>query len=197
MSEDVDREKLAGSELLVPLNIYLEAGVHIGTYMCTKHMEKFVYRQRPDGPYIIDVKKIDERIRIAGKFIASFRPDTVLAVSARPYGFQPVQKFAELTGGKSIVGRFIPGTLTNPNLSIYTEPEVLIVTDPRVDQQALIEASRIGIPVVAIVSTDSKTSNVDLVIPGNNKGRKSLAVTYWLLTRQVLRREGSYRQPAS
>ncbi len=190
MSEDVDREKLAGSELLVPLNIYLEAGVHIGTYMCTKHMEKFVYRQRPDGPYIIDVKKIDERIRIAGKFIASFRPDTVLAVSARPYGFQPVQKFAELTGGKSIVGRFIPGTLTNPNLSIYTEPEVLIVTDPRVDQQALIEASRIGIPVVAIVSTDSKTSNVDLVIPGNNKGRKSLAVIYWLLTRQVLRERG-------
>ncbi len=190
MSEDVDREKLAGSELLVPLNIYLEAGVHIGTYMCTKHMEKFVYRQRPDGPYIIDVKKIDERIRIAGKFIASFRPDAVLAVSARPYGFQPVQKFAELTGGKSIVGRFIPGTLTNPNLSIYIEPEVLIVTDPRVDQQALIEASRIGIPVVAIVSTDSKTSNVDLVIPGNNKGRKSLAVIYWLLTRQVLRERG-------
>ncbi|MEM3947992.1 MAG: 30S ribosomal protein S2, partial [Zestosphaera sp.] len=111
MSEDVDRERLAGSELLVPLNLYLEAGVHIGTYMCTKHMERFVYRQRPDGPYIIDVKKIDERIRVAGKFLASYKPESVLAVSARPYGFQPVQRFAEITGGKAIVGRFIPGTL--------------------------------------------------------------------------------------
>ncbi len=190
MGEDVDREKLAGSELLVPLNVYLEAGVHIGTYMCTKHMERFVFKQRPDGPYIIDVKKIDERIRIAGRFIAAYKPESVLAVSARPYGFQPVQRFAELTGGKAVVGRFIPGTLTNPNLSTYIEPDIIVVTDPRVDLQALLEASRVGIPVVAIVSTDSKTSNVDLVIPGNNKGRKSLAVIYWLLARQTLRERG-------
>ena len=177
-------------ELLVPLNVYLEAGVHIGTYMCTKHMKKFVYKQRPDGPYILDVRKIDERIRIAAKFLARFKPESILAVSARQYGFTPVRKFAEFTGAKYIVGRFIPGTLTNPRLETYVEPEVLLASDPRVDQQAIIEASKVGIPVVAIASTDAKLSYVDLVIPGNNKGRKSLAVIYWLLARQILRERG-------
>jgi len=178
-------------ELLVPINVYLESGVHIGTHMCTKHMKKFVYKLKPDGPYILDVRKIDERIRIAAKFIARYKPENVLAVSARQYGFTPVQKFAEFTNAKAVVGRFIPGTLTNPYLDIYIEADVLIVTDPRVDQQAITEASKIGIPVVAIASTDAKLSSVDLVIPGNNKGRKSLAVIYWLLTRQVLRERGT------
>ncbi|MCD6428922.1 MAG: 30S ribosomal protein S2 [Desulfurococcales archaeon] len=177
-------------ELLVPINVYLESGVHIGTHMCTKHMKKFVYKLKPDGPYILDVRKIDERIRIAAKFIARYKPENVLAVSARQYGFTPVQKFAEFTNAKAVVGRFIPGTLTNPYLDIYVEADILIVTDPRVDQQAIVEASKIGIPVVAVASTDAKLSNVDLVIPGNNKGRKSLAVIYWLLTRQVLRERG-------
>jgi len=190
MTEGVDYEKGVSVELLVPINVYLEAGVHIGTYMCTKHMKKFVFRQRPDGPYVLDVRKIDERIRIAAKFIARFKPEAVLAVSARQYGYVPVQKFAEVTGGKVVVGRFIPGTLTNPWLNNYIEPDILIVTDPRVDQQAILEASRVGIPVVAIASTDAKTNNVDLIIPGNNKGRKSLAVIYWLLARQVLRERG-------
>jgi small subunit ribosomal protein S2 len=177
-------------ELLAPLNLYLETGVHVGTHMCTKHMERFVYKLRPDGLYILDVRKIDERIRIAARFVSRYKPESVLAVSARQYGFRPVERFAYFTGAKSIIGRFIPGTLTNPRLSSYMEPDILIVTDPRVDSQAVLEASKIGIPVVAIASTDSKLSYVDVVIPGNNKGRKSLAVIYWLLSRQILRERG-------
>jgi len=188
MSESGER---SGSiELLVPLNMYLESGVHIGTHMCTKHMKKFVYKQKPEGPYVLDIRKIDERIRIAAKFIARYPQDAVLAVSARQYGYTPVRKFAEVTGGKAVTGRFIPGTLTNPWLKHYVEPDILIATDPRVDQQAILEASKIGIPVIAIASTDAKLSSVDLVIPGNNKGRKSLALIYWLLARQVLRERG-------
>ncbi len=186
-----DRSDRGGSiELLVPLNMYLESGVHIGTHMCTKHMKKFVYKQKPEGPYVLDIRKIDERIRIAAKFIARYPQDAVLAVSARQYGFTPVKKFAEVTGGKAVTGRFVPGTLTNPWLKHYVEPDILIATDPRVDQQAILEASKIGIPVVAIASTDAKLSSVDLVIPGNNKGRRSLALIYWLLARQVLRERG-------
>lgn len=178
------------SELLAPAELYLEAGVHIGTYVCTKYMKKFVYKSRPDGPYILDIRKVDERLRIAAKFVASFDPSSVLAVSSRPYGFTPVQKFAEFAGAKSITGRFIPGTITNPYLDIHIDTEVLIASDPRVDEQAIEEASKVGIPVVAIASTDAKLNNVDLVIPGNNKGRKSLALIYWLLARQVLRERG-------
>ncbi len=183
-------EAQVSSELLIPAELYLEAGTHIGTYLCTKYMKRFVYKARPDGPYILDIRKTDERLRIAARFLASFEPSTILAVSARPYGFTPVTKFSELTGSKYVVGRFIPGIITNPYLSNHIEAEVLLASDPRVDEQAIEEASRVGIPVIAIASTDAKLTNVDLVIPGNNKGRKSLALIYWLLARQVLRERG-------
>ena len=52
------------------------------------------------------------------------------------------------------------------------------------------EASTLGIPVVALCSTDNDFSFVDLVIPTNNKGRRALAVIYWLLARQILRERG-------
>lgn len=178
-------------ELLVPLELYLQAGVHIGTHTCTKHMEKFVFRVRPDGLYILDVKKTDERLRVAGKFLSRFEPSKIMVISTRQYGRQPVLKMAEFIGARPVVGRFAPGTLTNPKLEIYYEPEVIVLTDPRIDSQPLDEAIMVGIPVIAFVSTDNKLEGVDLAIPANNKGRKSLALLYWVLTRQVLRERGS------
>ncbi|MEL9939796.1 MAG: 30S ribosomal protein S2 [Ignisphaera sp.] len=178
-------------ELLVPLELYLQAGVHIGTHTCTKQMEKFVFRVRPDGLYILDIKKTDERLRIAGKFLSRYEPSKIMVVSTRQYGKQPVLKFAEFVGAKPVVGRFVPGTLTNPKLDWYYEPDVIILTDPRIDSQPLDEALMIGIPVVAFVSTDNRLEGVDLAIPANNKGRKSLALLYWILARQILRERGS------
>jgi len=180
-------------ELLIPLDRYLVAGVHIGTHICTKYMEEFVYRVRPDGLYILDVSKIDERLRIAAKFIARFEPSKIVAVSARQYGQKPVQQFCKYTGCKPIIGRFIPGTFTNPRLEWYLEPDVVIITDPRADSQAVIEAAEMGIPTVAFADTDNRTEYLDLIIPANNKGRKSLALLYWLLARQVLRERGELK----
>ena len=177
-------------ELLVPLELYLSAGIHIGTHICTSFMRKFVYRVRPDGLYILDIRKVDERIRIAAKFLAQFLPEKVVAVSVRQYGWKPVQKFCYYTGCKFITGRMLPGTFTNPMLDTYVEPEVVLVTDPRADNQAIDEAARMGIPVVALADTDNRVENVDLIIPCNNKGRRSLALIYWILARQVLRERG-------
>lgn len=177
-------------ELLAPLELYLSAGVHIGTHICTSYMKKFVYRVRPDGLYILDIRKVDERIRIAAKFLAQFPPDKIVAVSVRQYGWKPVQKFCHYVGCKYITGRMLPGTFTNPMLDTYVEPEVVLVTDPRADNQAIDEAARMGIPVVALADTDNRVENVDLVIPCNNKGRRSLALIYWILARQVLRERG-------
>jgi len=177
-------------EFLVPVEMYLQAGVHIGMHTCTKHMEKFVFKVRPDGLYIINIRRTDERIRIAAKFLASFEPEKILAVTARPYAFQPVIKFSQYVRSKHIVGRFVPGTLTNPKAEYYVEPEVILISDPRVDNQALVEAVQMGIPVVSFASTDAKLNGIELVIPANNKGRKSLALLYWLLARQILRERG-------
>ncbi|MEM1525677.1 MAG: 30S ribosomal protein S2, partial [Ignisphaera sp.] len=133
----------------------------------------------------------DERLKVAGKFLSKFDHEKIMVVSTRQYGKQAVIKFAELVGAIPIVGRFTPGTLTNPRLEFYREPEVIVLTDPRVDEQPLVEAMKMGIPIVAFVSTDNKLTGIDLAIPGNNKGRKSIALLYWVLTRQILRERGA------
>ncbi|MGA2574152.1 MAG: 30S ribosomal protein S2 [Candidatus Methanomethylicaceae archaeon] len=181
---------LETADLLIPLEVYLAAGIHIGTHVKTNDMRPFIYRVRPDGLYVLDVRKTDERIRTASKFVARFKSEKVFSSSARQYGFKPVEKFSSIIGGKPLTGRFIPGTFTNPKLPNFAEPELLIVTDPRADWQAIVEAAEVGIPTIGFCDTDNRSQLIDLVIPINNKGRKSLALAYWLMARQVLRERG-------
>ena len=191
MSESEENmETFSEEELLLPQDTLLSAGVHIGTRMRTKDMEQFIYRVRADGLFVLDVKKTDERIRVAAKFLARFDPSKIVAVAGRLYGHSPVEKFCEVVGATPIVGRFIPGMLSNPLYPNRLEPSVIIVSDPKADVQAVKEAASIGIPVIALCSTDNDFSFVDLVIPTNNKGRRALAVIYWLLARQILRERG-------
>jgi small subunit ribosomal protein S2 len=178
---------------LTTLDNYLAAGIHIGTQQKNADMRPYIYKVRDDGLYVLDVKKTDNKIREAAKFLSKFEPDKVLVVSRRQYGQKPIEDFSKFGGITAIAGRFIPGTLTNPNLGNFIEPEVVIVTDPRGDGQALQEASKIGIPVVALCDTDNSTAGVDIVIPTNNKGRKALTVIYWLLTQETLRERGQLK----
>jgi len=189
-NEKSETEKTEVEELLLPRDTILSAGIHIGTRIKTKNMEPFIYRVRPDGLFVLDIKKTDERIRVAAKFLSRFEQSKIAVVASRLYGHQPVRKFCELTGAIPIVGRFVPGSLSNPLYPGRIEPEVIVVTDPRADSQAATEAARVGIPVVALCSTDNNFDGIDLVIPTNNKGRKALATIYWLLARQVLRERG-------
>lgn len=178
------------SRLLIPEDVYLTSGVHIGTQQKSADMKDFIFKVRSDGLYVLDVKKTDDRIRVAAKFIARFQPNRVLVVSARQYGQKPAKVFAKAIGASVVAGRFVPGSLTNPILPGFAEPEVVLVTDPAADDQALSEALSIGIPIVAICDANNETRNVDLVVPSNNKGRRALATVYWLLTREVLKSKG-------
>lgn len=189
----ISEGEIEEADLLAPMDKYLAAGCHIGTQVKTQDMEPFVYRQRPIGLYVLDVRKTDERIRVAGKFISRFNPESIVVVSGRVYGKRPVESFAEYIGAYSFTERFVPGTLTNPNIAgarPYIEPELVILTDPRTDSQALSEAAKIGVPLIALCDTDNVTTNVDFVIPTNNRGRKALALVYFLLAQQVLRERG-------
>lgn len=184
MSEEVK------TELLVPEDVYLTSGVHIGTQQKSADMKEFIFKVRSDGLYVLDVKQTDNRIRAAAKFLSRYQADKILVVSARQYGQKPVRMFSKTVGAMSFEDRLIPGCLTNPKLPQFIEPDVILVTDPAADQQAVAEALNIGIPIVALCDANNETRNVDLVIPTNNKGRRALACVYWLLTREMLKEKG-------
>jgi len=179
------------ADLLIPVEDYLGAGVHIGTQQKTEDMERFIHRVRDDGLYVLDVSQTDQRIRTAADFLANYAPEQVLVTSSRQYGRFPAEKFAEAIGARARTGRFIPGTLTNPDYDGYIEPDVVVVTDPIGDSQAVKEAITVGIPVIAMCDSNNQLSNVDLVIPTNNKGRRALSVVYWLLANETLDRRGA------
>lgn len=168
----------------------LSTGIRVGTPVKTKYMIPFIIRANPEGLYILDISKTLSRIDIVAKFISRADISKVAVTSAREYGKTPVEKFCDLTHAQHILGRFMPGTFTNPALPKYMEPQIVIVTDPQADQQAVLEATRAGVPVIAICNSDNVTAKVDLVIPANNRGRKALATVYWLLAREVLKKQG-------
>jgi len=171
----------------------LSTGIRVGTPIKTKFMTSFITRANPEGLYILDISKTLARIDVAAKFIGRTNIANVAVTSAREYGKTPIEKFCELTGARGIFGRFMPGTFTNPSLPKYLEPEIVIVTDPQADEQAVLEATRAGVPVIALSNSDNITSKVDLVIPSNNSGRKALASVYWLLTKEVLKKQGKIK----
>ena len=161
-------------------------GIRVGTEVKTKFMTPFITKASPEGLYMLDLDITLSRIQTAARFIKKFDINRVIVYSGRSYCKTPIEKFCELTGAKMMLGRFMPGTLTNPSLSFYIEPQLIIISDPRVDSQAITEATNAGIPVIGIANTDNITSKLDLIIPANNRGRKSLATVYWLLAREIL-----------
>jgi len=189
LDEDVMSDD--GADLLIPVEDYLGAGVHIGTQQKTDDMSRFIHRVRTDGLYVLDVSMTDQRIRTAANFLAGYDPEQILVASSRQYGRFPAETFADAVGARARTGRFIPGTLTNPTYDGYIEPDVVVVTDPIGDSQAVTEAITVGIPVIAMCDSNNTTSNVDLVVPTNNKGRKALSVVYWLLANETLDHRGA------
>jgi len=177
-------------ELLIDEDTFLTCGVHIGTKQKSRDMEPYVHKVREDGLRILNVNLTSEKIVEAANFLREQEPKDVLVVSARQYGWKPAKKFANTCGFRCIAGRFTPGRLTNPEMRTFIEPKIIILTDPAADAQAFREAINIKIPVIAMCDSNNLTNNVDLIIPGNNKGRRSLALIYWLLSREILRIRG-------
>jgi len=164
----------------------LSSGIRVGTSVKTKFMIPFITKASPEGFYLFDLDITLSRIQTAARFIKKFDIKKVIVYSGRTYATTPIEKFCQLTGAKKMLGRFLPGTLTNPSLPYYSEPKLIVISDPQVDAQAVTEATNAGIPVIGIANTDNVTSELDLVIPANYRGRKALATIYWLLASEIL-----------
>ncbi len=173
--------------LLINSNDYLKSGIHIGTKFKTKYMSDFIYKTRPDGLSVLNLKKIDERLRMAIKMISKYDPEDVLIVSRRENGWKGLKQLNKLTGIKVIGGRYPPGILTNPNLETFTEPKIILACDPWTDKNIVEDALKVGVPVIGLCDTNNQSNKIDLVVPCNNKGKKSIGLVLYILTKEYMK----------
>jgi len=177
MSED--------EELLKEREEYLKNGVHIGTQSQNADMEEYIFHVKKNGLAILDLNTTDKQIRAIAETLAEYDPQEILVVGRKDEAYQPIKAFSEAIGTKTVNGRFMPGTLTNPRSDSFMEPEIILVTDPEEDRQAITEASDANIPVIAIADSENNLEGVDKVIAANNKGEKALGMVFYLLADQM------------
>jgi len=177
-------------QLLVPRKEYLIAGIQVGTTHRTRDMEDFVYKVNPTGLAILNIHRIDTRLKLAGALLAKYEPQDILVVSRRENGWKAVKQFAKATGVRIYTDRYPAGVLTNPGLETFTEPRIVMITDPWPDKNAVHDAITAGIPIIALCDSNNDMRNVDLLVPCNNKGAKSLGLIYWILANQYLHERG-------
>ena len=173
-------------QFLVPQDSYLKSGIHIGTKFRTRYLDQFIYKTRPDGLSVLNISKIDERIRIAGQFLSQYAPEDIIVASRRENSWKAVKAFGKETGIRVFAGRYPPGILTNPSLKNYLEAKLIFVTDSWPDRNAMLDALKVGLPLIALCDTNNTSNNIDLVVPCNNKGKKSLGLLFWILGREYL-----------
>lgn len=180
--------------MLVDKTEYMTSGMYIGMKSCNPFMRQFVYKIREDGLAMFNLKKIDDRLKTAASFLSKYKD--ILIVSRKDSASVAIEAFAKATGGRAVTGRFHPGTLTNPSYKGFFEPDAVFVVDPLIDEQVMAEAKKKRIPIVALCNTFNSARDVDLVIPMNNNGKKSLALAFWILARETLKAKGEIKKAA-
>lgn len=181
---------MASQSLLVAPDVYLKTGIHIGTKFKTKYMESFIYKTRPDGLSVLNVQKIDERIKLAANLLANYEPSDIVVCGRRETAYKPIAMFAKVTGAKGIAGRYPPGILTNPALAKFIEGKIIVISDPWPDRNAINDAIKVRIPIIALTDTNNQANSIDLMVPCNNKGKKSLGIVFYLLAREYMINRG-------
>lgn len=176
---------------LVTVDQYLESGIQIGTKFKTKDMAEYIHKVNPkNGVAILDVQKIDDKLKSGAEFLAKYNPEDILVVCRRENGWKAAKKFAEVIGAKYYVGRYPAGVITNPQLKTFLEPKLMFVADPRGDKNAVKDAYLMKVPILALCDTNNTLRTVDVVIACNNKGAKSLGLIYWILATEYLKATG-------
>ncbi|MEM0356428.1 MAG: 30S ribosomal protein S2 [Candidatus Anstonellales archaeon] len=177
--------------MLIAETVYIESGIHIGAKTKLGRARAFIARRRKDGVYVIDINKIDEALRRVIDRLARVDLSKLVIIASRYYAKIALTKFHKLfPETKIVIGRYIPGTFTNPNIKYFIEPDAVLVCDPNSEKVAIRDANKIKVPVFGLVDTDSDTTGLEDYVPMNNRGKRSIALFFWLLAREIYMKTG-------
>jgi small subunit ribosomal protein S2 len=186
--EELKQKKKEFGELIVPIEDYLKCGVYIGTKIIMPGMRKYVYKKRADGLGILNAKLIDEKLRAAADMLAQFAPEQINIICKREAGWKALEHFSKITGIKCFLKKYPAGIITNLNLQEFFEPSIFLIADPWLDKNAMLDAVKIGIPIIGLCDTNNLTKYMDLVVPCNNKSDKSLGLIFWVLCNEYVKK---------
>ena len=93
----------------------------------------------------------------------------------------PKKEVAQLQKEMMILERNLGGIKTMNGL-----PDAIFIVDPRKEHNAVLEAKKLGIPVVAIVDTNCDPDDADYVIPGNDDAIRAIRLISSVLADAVL-----------
>lgn len=178
------------TDMLVPLEEYVKAGIYLGTRVVTPNMRPFVYRRRADGLAIFNTDTIDEKLKEGIEYLGKFAPEDVILVCKRQAGWKTAQKFSEITGIRCFTKKYPAGILTNNQLPNFFENELTIVTDQWVDKNALNDTLKVRKKVLMICDTNNFSQGADSIIIGNNKSPKSLGLIFYILAKGYCKARG-------
>lgn len=177
--------------MLVNEDVYIERAVHIGGKFIIGELKDYILKKRPDGVYIMNLEKIDQKLTELLNRVARVPLSKLLIVPSRYHAKIAATKFKELFPEVNVLTeRYIPGSLTNPSIKSFIEPELILVIDPNSEKVLIQDANRMKIPVVGLVDTDTNPHGLDQYAPMNNRGRSSLALFFWLLAREIYMKQG-------
>ena len=69
-------------------------------------------------------------------------------------------------------------------------PQAVYVVDPRIEEIAVKEARRLGIPVFGIVDTNCDPEMVDYIIPANDDAIRAVKLITWVMGNAVIEAQG-------
>ena len=180
-------KKKRAEDTLFPLDDYVKYSAHLGTKAVTPNMRPFVYRRRADGIAVLNTNDIDSKLKEAVEFLKDFEAKDIFIACKREAGWPAIKKFGEVTGIKVFTKKYPAGIITNIKLEDFFETELIIICDPWLDKNALNDAVKVRVPVIALCDTNNLTKGVTKIVPCNNKSSKSLGLILYLLAREYLK----------
>ena len=93
----------------------------------------------------------------------------------------PKKEVAALQKEKGDLEKNLGGIKTMPGL-----PSAIFIVDPKKERNAVLEAKKLGIPVIAIVDTNCDPDDADYVLPGNDDAIRAIKLISSLLADAVI-----------